>query len=162
MSKYPFYGSRQMVRQLRREGLCIGRHRVRRLMRLMGLQAIYQAPRTSDPHPEHRHLLSLVIDRPNQVWCPTSPTSVQRGFRTWLRSWTGQPAMFWHGGCRTTMDLLLRRGLERALSKYAKSSIPIREASSPGLHRRSQGCEITISSGAGAWTNAWANTRPST
>lgn len=35
--KYPFYGSRQMVRQLRREGVCVGRHRVRRLMRLMGL-----------------------------------------------------------------------------------------------------------------------------
>jgi transposase-like protein len=30
--KYPFYGSRQMVRQLRREGIRIGRHRVRRLM----------------------------------------------------------------------------------------------------------------------------------
>ena len=34
--KYPFYGSRQMVRQLRREGVGVGRHRVRRLMRLMG------------------------------------------------------------------------------------------------------------------------------
>ena len=38
---YPFYGSRQMVRQLRREGIAVGRHRVRRLMRLMGLEAIY-------------------------------------------------------------------------------------------------------------------------
>ena len=52
--KYPFYGSRQMARQLRREGVCGGRHRVRRLMRLMGLEAIYQAPRTSAPHPAHR------------------------------------------------------------------------------------------------------------
>lgn len=52
--KCPFYGSRQMVRQLRREGIFIGRHRVRRLMKLMGLEAIYQAPRTSDPHPKHR------------------------------------------------------------------------------------------------------------
>lgn len=52
--KYPFYGSRQMVRQLQREGVYVGRHRVRRLMRLMGLEAIYQAPRTSTPHPEHR------------------------------------------------------------------------------------------------------------
>jgi putative transposase len=42
-------------------------------MRLMGLQAIYQAPRTSNPHPAHRiypYLLrGMVIDRPNQVWC---------------------------------------------------------------------------------------------
>ena len=37
-------GSRQMVRQLQREGICVGRHRVRRLMRLTGLEAIYQAP----------------------------------------------------------------------------------------------------------------------
>ena len=37
---YPFYGSRQIVRHLAREGLRAGRHRVRRLMRLMGLQAI--------------------------------------------------------------------------------------------------------------------------
>ena len=43
--KHPFYGARQIVRHLRREG---------RLMRLMGLQAIYRAPRTSEPHPEHR------------------------------------------------------------------------------------------------------------
>ena len=52
--KYPFYGSRQMVRQLLREGIAVDRHRVRRLMRLMGLEAIYQAPRTSDPHLAHR------------------------------------------------------------------------------------------------------------
>ena len=69
--KYPFYGSRQMVRHLRREGVRVGRHRVRRLMRLMGLQAIYQAPRTTRPHPEHRVYLDLLkgvaIERPNQV-----------------------------------------------------------------------------------------------
>ncbi len=71
--KYPFYGSRQMARQLRRDSVRVGRHRVRRLMGLMGLAAIYQAPRTSAPHPAHRiypHLLKgLAIDRPNRVWC---------------------------------------------------------------------------------------------
>ena len=44
---YPFYGARQMIRHLRREGVCIGRRRAGRLMRLMGLQAVYRAPRTS-------------------------------------------------------------------------------------------------------------------
>ena len=80
--KYPFYGSRQMVHQLRREGLCVGRHRVRRLMRLMGLEAIYQAPKTSTPHPAHRiypYLLKgLAIDRPNQVWCADITYSAPR------------------------------------------------------------------------------------
>ena len=52
--KYPFYGARRMALHLRREGVRIGRRRAGRLVRLMGLQAIYRAPRTSDPHPEHR------------------------------------------------------------------------------------------------------------
>ena len=51
--QYPFYGSRQMARHLRREGVAVGRRRVRRLMRLMGLEAIYRKPRTSDAQPGH-------------------------------------------------------------------------------------------------------------
>jgi len=50
----PWYGSRQMARHLRREGYVVGRKRVRRLMAKMGLMPIYQRPRTSTPHPEHR------------------------------------------------------------------------------------------------------------
>jgi putative transposase len=69
----PFYGSRRMTAVLRREGWAVNRKRVRRLMRLMGLQAIYQKPNTSRRHPEHKvypYLLrGLIIDRPNQVWC---------------------------------------------------------------------------------------------
>ena len=71
--QYPFYGARQMVRHLAREGVQVGRHRVRRLMRLLGLEAIYRKPRTSVANPEHRvypYLLrGLTIDRANQVWC---------------------------------------------------------------------------------------------
>ena len=68
----PWYGSRQMARHLRREGHTVERKRVRRLMAKMGLAPIYQRPRTTVPHPEHRvfpYLLrELVIERPNQVW----------------------------------------------------------------------------------------------
>ena len=83
--KHPFYGSRQMVRQLRREGLIVGRHRVRRVMRLMGLEAIYQAPKTSQSHPEHRvyphRLKGLRIERPDHVWCADiTYIPVRRGF----------------------------------------------------------------------------------
>jgi putative transposase len=67
----PFYGTRRMVAVLRREGWSVNRKRVRRLMRLMGLEAIYQKPNTSRPHPEHKvypYLLRcLAIDRPNHV-----------------------------------------------------------------------------------------------
>jgi putative transposase len=69
----PWYGSRQMARHLRRQGWCVGRKRVRRLMRRIGLSPIYQAPKTSVPHPQHRiypYLLRhLAIERPDQVWC---------------------------------------------------------------------------------------------
>ena len=83
--KYPFYGSRQMVRHLWRDGVRVGRHRARRLMRVMGLQAIYQAPWTTTRHPEHRvypYLLKgLAIERPNQVWtADITYIPVQKGF----------------------------------------------------------------------------------
>jgi len=69
----PFYGSRRMVAMLRRDGWPVNRKRVRRLMRVMGLEAIYQKPTTSKGHPEHKvypYLLrGLAIDRPDQVWC---------------------------------------------------------------------------------------------
>lgn len=69
----PFYGVERMTAALRREGLGIGHNRVRRLLRQMGLEAIYPKPRLSVPGgPEHRvypYLLrGLRIDRPNQVW----------------------------------------------------------------------------------------------
>jgi putative transposase len=65
----PWYGSRQMARHLRRHGHAVGRKRVRRLMARMGLVAVYQRPRTTVRHPQHRvwpYLLrGLVIDRPD-------------------------------------------------------------------------------------------------
>ena len=72
-TKWPFYGSRRMVAALRQDGLNVNRKRVRRLMRVMGLEAIYQKPNTSKGHPDHKiypYLLrGLAIDHPNQVWC---------------------------------------------------------------------------------------------
>ena len=60
----PFYGSRQMTRWLRRQGDMVSRKRGRRLMRLLGVHALYQRPRTSQPHPAHRiyHGVAIVGD----------------------------------------------------------------------------------------------------
>ena len=44
---HPFYGSRQMSTHLRREGYLASRHKIRRLMKVMGISAIYQKPNTS-------------------------------------------------------------------------------------------------------------------
>jgi putative transposase len=127
--KYPFYGSRQMVRQLRRDGVCIGRHRVRRLMRLMGLQAIYQAPRTSDPHPAHRiypYLLKrLAINRPNQVWCADiTYIPVQRGFLylVAIMDWATRHVLAWR--LSNTMDAsFCVEALNEALARHGRPEI---------------------------------------
>ena len=127
--KYPFYGSRQMARQLRREGLCVGRHRVRRLMRLMGLAAIYQAPRTSDPHPAHRiypYLLKrMAIERPDQVWCADiTYIPVQRGFLylVAVMDWATRHVLAWR--LSNTMDArFCAEALTEALARYGKPEI---------------------------------------
>jgi len=127
--KYPFYGSRQMVRQLRREDIFVGRHRVRRLMRLMGLEAIYQAPRTSDPHPHHRiypYLLrKLEITRPNHVWCADiTYIPVQRGFLylVAIMDWATRHVLAWR--LSNTMDVrFCIEALNEALSKHGKPDI---------------------------------------
>lgn len=81
----PWYGSRQMVRWLGRPGHVVGRKRVWRLMAKMGLTPIYQKPRTTIPHREHRVYKSLLqglrIDRPNPVWCADiTSIPMRRGF----------------------------------------------------------------------------------
>ena len=80
--KTPFYGSRKMTAWLRGQGYAVGRDRVRRLMRLLGLEVIYQKPRTSKPAAGHKvypYLLrDLAIDRPNQVWCSDVTYSAPR------------------------------------------------------------------------------------
>jgi len=70
--KYPFMGSRRLRDELKKLGVIANRKRVQRLMRRMGLEALYPRKRTSLPNKAHRvfpYLLrDLVIDRPNQVW----------------------------------------------------------------------------------------------
>jgi putative transposase len=68
----PFYGSRRMAAWLRRQGQPVNRKRVQRLMRRMGLEAIYPKPRTTQAglgHKIYPYLLrNLTVTRPNQVW----------------------------------------------------------------------------------------------
>jgi putative transposase len=68
----PFYGSRRMMLWLHEQGYGVGRHRVRRLMELMGLEAVYPKPKLSQPGEGHKiypYLLNGVpITRVNQVW----------------------------------------------------------------------------------------------
>ena len=127
--KYPFYGSRQMACQLRREGVWIGRHRVRRLMRLMGLEAIYQAPRTSNPHPAHKiypYLLgNLAIAHPDHVWCADiTYIPVRRGFLylVAIMDWATRHVLAWR--LSNTMDTgFCIEALREAMARHGKPEI---------------------------------------
>ena len=87
----PFYGSRQMPRWLRRQGDTVSRKRVRRLLRLLGLHAVFQRPRTSQSHPGHRiypYLRARTWRSRGRTTCGArmSPTSHCSGaFCTWSR-----------------------------------------------------------------------------
>ena len=125
----PWYGSRQMARHLRRQGYRIGRKRARRLMRLMGLSAIYRKPRTSQPHPDHRiypYLLRKVrIDRPNQVWCAdVTYIPMQHGFQylVAIMDWATRTVLAWR--LSNTLDSdFCTEALEEALARYGTPEI---------------------------------------
>lgn len=71
-TRTPFYGVRKVTRWLAKQGYAVNVKRIRRLMRQMGLEAIYRKPRLSIPEPGHRiypyRLRGMQIDRPDQVW----------------------------------------------------------------------------------------------
>ncbi len=125
----PFYGSRQMTRWLRREGYTVSRKRVRRLMRLLGLQAVFQRPRTSQPHPEHRiypYLLrDLAITRPNQVWCTdVTYIPIRRGFLylVAIMDWSSRKVLSWRLS-NTLEPSFCVEALEEALERYGPPEI---------------------------------------
>lgn len=125
----PYYGSRQMVRQLRRSGYRVSRKRVRRLMRLMGLQAIYQTPKTSLPHPQHKvypYLLKdIAINRPNQVWCSDiTYIPIKRGFLylVAIMDWYSRKVLAWR--ISNTLDTqFCVQALKEAISVYGIPNI---------------------------------------
>jgi putative transposase len=125
----PSWGVRQMARYLRREGHCVGKKRVRRLMRKIGLIPIYQKPRTSRPHPGHKvypYLLrGLQITRPNQVWCADiSYIPMRRGFLylVVIMDWYSRKVLSWRLSNTLEADFCVD-ALEEALSKYGRPEI---------------------------------------
>lgn len=125
----PYYGSRQMMRHLRRMGYYVGRKRVKRLMRLMGLEAIYQSPKTSLPHPAHAiypYLLKgLDINHSNQVWCADiTYIPIKRGFLylVAIMDWCSRKALVWR--VSNTLDAEFCVGaLKEAIDQYGIPAI---------------------------------------
>ena len=125
----PWYGSRQMARWLQRQGHTAGRHRVRRLMRKMGLVPIYQPPKTSQPHPEHKiypYLLrGLTIERPNHVWCADiTYIPMRRGFLylVAIMDWATRKVLAWR--LSNTMDVgFCLEALDEAMARYGRPEV---------------------------------------
>ena len=127
--KTPFYGSRKMTAWLRGQGYAVGRDRVRRLMRLLGLEAVYQKPKTSKPAAGHKvypYLLrDLAIERPNQVWCSdVTFVPMARGFLylVAVMDWFSRYVLSWRLSTSLHADFCVD-ALEEALDCYGKPEI---------------------------------------
>ena len=120
----PYYGIRRMTAWLQASGHAVNHKRVARLMRRMGLEAIYPKPRLSQGGPEHKiypYLLSgLAIRRPNQVWC-TDITYIRlrRGFvfLVAIMDWFSRYVLAWEVSvtmdtsfCLSALEWALRQG----------------------------------------------------
>ena len=128
-TEWPFLGVRQMRDHLALLGYGVGKKRVRRLMRLMGLMAVYQKPKTSIPHPAHTRypylLRDLIVTRPNQVWCADiTYIPMRKGFLylVAVMDWHSRKVLSWR--LSNTMDAdFCVSALEEALAKYGKPDI---------------------------------------
>jgi putative transposase len=137
-TKTPFYGVDKMTEWLKREGYPVNRKRTRRLMRKMGLEAVYPGPRLSVSNKEHRKypylLRNLTINRADQVWC-TDITYIRmkQGFiyLTAIMDWYSRYVLAWE--LSNTMDRgFCIEALERALS-----------ISGPEIFNMDQGSQFT-------------------
>jgi putative transposase len=138
--KTPFYGSRSMAKHLRRLlKRRINRKRIQRLMRIMGLEAIYPKPKTSRPHPNHKVYPYLLrgkrIDRPNQVWsADITYIPMARGFMylVAVMDWHSRKVLSWRISNTLDADFCVE-ALSEALAIYGP----------PGIFNTDQGAQFT-------------------
>jgi len=122
-TRWPFYGVRRMTAWLRREGHLVNRKRVRRLMRLMGLEAIYAKPRLSASAKVHKRypylLRDVVIDHPDQVWSADITYLRLRGgflYLTAILDWYSRVVLSWELSRSLESDFCVK-ALEVALAR---------------------------------------------
>ena len=125
----PFYGSRNLARELRRKGYRTNRKRVQRLMRLMGLESVAPKPNTSKPnqeHPVYPYLLrGLPISRPNQVWATDItyiPLARGSAYLVAIMDWHSRRVLSWR--LSNTLDAsFCVEALQEALSRFGRPEI---------------------------------------
>jgi putative transposase len=127
--KYPFYGSRRIRNELRDLGHDVGRGHVSTLMKKMGIMALYQKPRLSVPHPDHKvypYLLRGVeISRANHCWAADiTYLPMARGFcyLVAIMDWASRRVLAWR--LSNTLDAsFCTEALEEAIMKYGTPEI---------------------------------------
>jgi putative transposase len=137
-TRTPFYGVERMTTWLNRQEHPVNVKRIRRLMRLMGLEAIYPKPRLSVSSQEHKRypylLRDLVIDHPGQVWCADiTYIRMLYGFiyLVAIMDWFSRYVLAWE--ISTTLDTAFCvRALEKALG-----------ISKPEIFNTDQGVQFT-------------------
>ena len=125
----PFYGARKIAVVLSRSGHAVGRKRVTRLMRLMGIETIYRKPNLSRRHPQHKiypYLLrNLSVERVHQVWsCDITYIPMKQGFLYLVAviDWYSRVVLSWR--LSNTMDkTFCVEALQEALDRYGKPEI---------------------------------------
>ncbi len=135
---WPFYGARRIARELKREGLPVNRKRIARLMRLMGIEAIYPKKNLSLPDKQHRvypYLLKgLTIDQVNQVWgVDITYIRLRSGwaYLVALMDWYSRYVLAWR-----LSDSLGSEFCVEALAAALKINLP-------GIHNSDQGSQLT-------------------
>src|ERR1700687_6200349 len=142
----PYYGSRGMAAWLATQGHFVNRKRVRRLMRLAGLVAIYQRPNTSKPAVAHKvypYLLGgISIERVNELWCSDiTYIPMAKGFLylVAIMDWHSRVVLGWRLSNTLGADLCVRV-LQEALARHGKAD----------NFNTDQGCRFTGSEFTGA------------
>ena len=125
-TKWPFYGSRKILLELRKAGHVVNRKRVQRLMQLMGLQALVPGPHTSKPHPDHPIYPYLIggidVVRPNQVWAVDItyiPLEHGWGYLVAIIDWHSRAILSWRLSNTMTVDFCVE-ALEEALRQHGR------------------------------------------
>lgn len=122
--KTPFYGSRKMTVYLRELGYQVNRKRVQRLMRELGIEALYPKPRLSKANLAHQvypYLLrDLTIESANQVWCTDiTYLPVLRGhfYLVAIMDWYSRKVLSWRISNTLDVDFCIE-ALEEALDRF--------------------------------------------
>jgi putative transposase len=128
-TEHPVYGSRRLQATLLREGISVGRRRIRRLMRKLGLCAIRPKRNTSKPHPEHKIYPYLLRDRtivqPNQVWsADITYIPMRRGFLYLVAiiDWSTRRVLSWRLS-NTLMAEFCVEALGEALARFGRPEV---------------------------------------